>query len=85
MVAGNPTGRTSSDHSDGHLSPGGKFFVPLALDNLSQRVDGIGALTFREGGSAKHSPPGDRCPSEWSEGVPPVGVPVTPLTQVIKG
>ena len=34
---------------------------------------------------AKHSPLGDRWPSEWSEGVPPVGVPVTPLTKVIKG
>ena len=33
---------------------------------------------------ANHSSPGDRWPSEWSEGVPPVGVPVAPLIQVIK-
>ena len=36
------------------------------------------------GHGAKHSPPGDRWPPEWSEGVPPVGGPDDPLTQVIK-
>ena len=29
---------------------------------------------------AKHCPPCDRWPSEWSEGVPPVDCPVIPLT-----
>ena len=34
---------------------------------------------------AKHAPPGDRWPSEGSEGVPPVGGPETPLTHDISG
>ena len=29
---------------------------------------------------AKHSPPGDRCPPDWSDGVPPVGILGSPLT-----
>ena len=33
---------------------------------------------------AKHSLPGDRGEPQWSEGVPPVGVPVTPLIRVVR-
>ena len=47
---------------------------------LGMIFDDLGcSMTIFRNHGAKHSPPGDRCPPEWSEGVPPVGIPVTPL------
>ena len=46
-VTGTPTGVTPSRQFGCRVSPGGECFAPL------------GALPLREGGCAKHSPPGD--------------------------
>ena len=50
---GMQTGGTPSRQSGGPLSPGGECFAPL------------GALPLREGGGAKHSPPGDAGDKIW--------------------